>query len=428
MNCTRRDIENQFARVKKNGWLEWFQENAKKAGTTTAHLLGIGSRETNLKNIRGDFRGGEYHGFGVMQVDIGTDAEYVRTWTPDKVEPSVRRGTEIYLSKARDTRNCVGKRITIRNKSFSGQAVDDEDLRRIATAAYNCGRWAHYHFSKGNNVDSTTTGKDYSRDVYDRAIEFADILEKEGIEKNAVATELILQGKYARQADRDRFKSKKIVIAALPERFKLPVAESMEDEEVLSQADYERDSDLLGADDVSEALEEIPLAGAFESLSNTLRETGEKIETSVSKTMETTKETIDQGNKQIEKTTTDITNGFSPDTYTQYIPQITKAKKWLGGGFLLSLLSTFSAKAAGMPDWLIFIFGVITGIALAGLVWLFVTYYKQVFALVQTVVKTNADPTQHNFILTSDLGEFERSVIEMKEKTDPKKKIKSTIK
>jgi hypothetical protein len=99
MNISERDLRRQLERIRKDNWLAWFQESARRQGTTTAELLALGSRETNLKNIRGDFRGGVYHGFGVLQVDIGTDPDYCRNWTPKNVEPSIRRGSEILASK-----------------------------------------------------------------------------------------------------------------------------------------------------------------------------------------------------------------------------------------------------------------------------------------------------------------------------------------
>jgi len=198
MDFTPQDIARQYQKVKRRGWLPAFQREAKRAGTSTAHLLGIGSRETNLENIRGDFRGGIYHGAGVLQVDIGTDPEYVRTWTPDKWERSVVRGTDILISKIDDTLRTQNRRVEVRGRSFVGKPVEADDLRRIATAAYNCGRWAYYHFSNGNNVDSSTTGGRYSRSVYDRASEFAKLLEADGVEPNAFKQEIIYQGKYAR--------------------------------------------------------------------------------------------------------------------------------------------------------------------------------------------------------------------------------------
>lgn len=238
MNATRRDLEIQFRRVIANGWLSLFQEQARRAGTTTAHELALGSRETNLKNIRGDYRNGRYNGFGILQIDVGTDPAYCERWTPANVADGIIGGTKIYLAKVADTKACVGKKVMVRNRSFTGKAVDADDLRRIATAAYNCGRWAHYHFSRGEHVDSTTTGHDYSRDVYDRAVEFADILQKQGLEVNAVSTELALQGKYARNEHYDRFD-----LGRNPGRVKLPAGEPQESQDTLAAVDYERDSD-----------------------------------------------------------------------------------------------------------------------------------------------------------------------------------------
>lgn len=258
MNATRHDLEIQFRRVVQNGWLAWFQREAKRAGTTTAHLLGIGSRETNLKNIRGDFRGGQYHGFGVMQVDIGTDPGYARHWTPQNVEPSIVRGIDIYLGKVADIRSCVGRRSIVRGRSFTGKPVDPEDLRRIATAAYNCGRWAHYHFSRGENVDSTTTGHDYSRDVYDRAVEFADLLTEGGYEKQATYDELSQQGKYARNEHVKRFYNEgPRVTQLLPSRLQLPLGESQEAEDELAATDYERDSEAISDNEIGQIFDGI---------------------------------------------------------------------------------------------------------------------------------------------------------------------------
>src|SRR5690349_19350218 len=109
MNINVKEIEKQYKRIKSAGWIEWFQAAATKANTTTAHMIGIGSRETNLRNIRGDFRDNVYHGFGVMQVDIGTDPQYCKDWTPDNVEPSIRRGGEIYASKYKQVTEGQGR-------------------------------------------------------------------------------------------------------------------------------------------------------------------------------------------------------------------------------------------------------------------------------------------------------------------------------
>lgn len=205
MNITPKQIKSQYDRVKRDNWLPWFAEAAERASTTTAHFLAIGSRETNLRNIRGDFRNNRYNGFGVMQVDVGTDAEYAKNWKASDVEPSIRRGGEIYESKLDQVINGQGKSLTVKGKKFVGRKVQPDDARRIATSAYNCGLWAYFHFTNEAHIDSSTTGKDYSRDVYDRAIEFAALLESDG-DAGALAREIQLQGKYASDEAKSRRK------------------------------------------------------------------------------------------------------------------------------------------------------------------------------------------------------------------------------
>lgn len=236
MNANRHDLEIQYHRVKVNGWLPSFQREAKRAGVTTARLLALGSRETNLQDIKGDFRGGVYHGFGVLQVDIGTDAAWCRQWTKGQVDGGVKRGVDIYLGKVSQIVHHVGQRQLIGSRAFIGKPVEQDDIQRIATGAYNCGLWAYYHFSRGENVDSTTTGHDYSRDVYDRAVEFADILEKDNVVLGAVAAELDAQGKYASRTAQERFHH--LVADA---RLQLPSAEPQEDEDALTAVDYGRE-------------------------------------------------------------------------------------------------------------------------------------------------------------------------------------------
>jgi hypothetical protein len=233
MNWTKADLKKQFARIVAAGWLPVFQRQARRAGTTTAHLLGIGSRETNLKNIKGDWRDGRYNGFGPMQVDVGTDANYAAHWSEDLWEPGVRRGAEIWRDKMADTLAGEGKTLKARSKTFVGAETDADDARRIATAAYNCGRWAYYHFSRRQHIDSTTTGRNYSRDVYDRAVEFAEFLEQGGYETGAIQAELEAQGKYARNSHRDRFSLK----VSAP-RQKLAQGTPQDAEEALTRASY----------------------------------------------------------------------------------------------------------------------------------------------------------------------------------------------
>lgn len=111
--------------------------------------------------MRGDYsqRHGEteksYHGFGFWQADIASFPAFVRSgdWKdPNKacfMAISILEGKRAYLQP-----------------HFPQLA--GEDLARAITAAYNCGEGNVAKVLKaGENIDSRTTGKDYSKEVWE---------------------------------------------------------------------------------------------------------------------------------------------------------------------------------------------------------------------------------------------------------------------
>jgi hypothetical protein len=158
-NWTEADLRKQYESAKQNGWLAHFQDAAQLHRFPVALLLAISSRETNMRNIKGDFRDGLYHGYGIMQVDIGTNPEFCKAWTPDQVKESVQCGCRI-LS---------GKRAYLAKKQIT-------DLKAIA-AAYNTGEGnVSRSVAAGQDPDRTTTGRDYGRDVLARMEVFTRLL------------------------------------------------------------------------------------------------------------------------------------------------------------------------------------------------------------------------------------------------------------
>src|SRR5215475_7499626 len=140
---TEADLRKQFNNAKNNGWLPYFEEAAQKYDFPVELLLAIASRETNMRNIKGDFHDGVYHGYGIIQVDIGTDPEFCRNWTPDKVKESIDRGTRVL----------VGKRTYLAGKQITA-------LKAIV-AAYNTGEGnVARSVAAGRDPDRTTTGGD----------------------------------------------------------------------------------------------------------------------------------------------------------------------------------------------------------------------------------------------------------------------------
>jgi hypothetical protein len=154
-NWTQADLANQLNRATSGGWIPFFDAAAQANNFDTEFLLAIASRETNMQNIRGDFHDGAYHGFGIMQVDVGTDPAFCAQWTPDQVSGSVDRGTKIL----------AGKRDSLAAKNIS-------DPKAIA-AAYNTGASNVIHsIQAGQDPDRTTTGHDYGADVLARRAVF----------------------------------------------------------------------------------------------------------------------------------------------------------------------------------------------------------------------------------------------------------------
>jgi hypothetical protein len=157
-NWTEADIEAQMKKIVASGWIPYFEAAAQRHGLPVELLLAIASRETNLCNIRGDFRNGIYHGYGLMQVDIGTEKAFCDSWTAEAVQPSVECGAKIL----------AGKRDFLKSKGIT-------DLRAVA-AAYNTGEGNVLRsVTSGADPDRTTTGGDYGRDVLKRMAIFAKL-------------------------------------------------------------------------------------------------------------------------------------------------------------------------------------------------------------------------------------------------------------
>lgn len=157
-NWTESDLIQQFHRADSNGWTTFFATAASANNFDTEFLMAIASRETNMQNIKGDFHDGAYHGFGIMQVDIGTDPNFCTNWTPDQVEGSINRGAEIL----------AGKRDALAAKNITDQ--------KAIAAAYNTGAANVIHsVQNGGDPDQTTTGRNYGSDVLARKAVFVSL-------------------------------------------------------------------------------------------------------------------------------------------------------------------------------------------------------------------------------------------------------------
>src|ERR1051326_1734767 len=142
--ASRKDLQNQFEYAKLRGWLPYFANAAAKYGFATADLMGIASRESNMKNIKGDFHDGQYHGFSLMQLDIRSHREWIESGAWLNVDQAIDRGAAALAEKqdqivktskmkGAHVRFSSGKTVT-----FIPRALNEDSLRHCTLAAYNC--------------------------------------------------------------------------------------------------------------------------------------------------------------------------------------------------------------------------------------------------------------------------------------------------
>ena len=171
----------ELAKAASTGWLPFFAKHATAANWPLPILLGIASRESNMRHIIGD-RG---NGYGLMQIDIRTDPDVPNYWMD--LDQYFTKATAILSAKRLWLQAEAGKQKTVQDSRtkkeypYTVPFIPNEPmLNRIALAMYNSGAWAAYHYSLGRDPDRGTTpgpyspdGKgDYSADVIIRAAIF----------------------------------------------------------------------------------------------------------------------------------------------------------------------------------------------------------------------------------------------------------------
>ncbi len=166
MTPTSDILRAQLDRLRARSLLAPLQESAGHAGLRLPYVCAIASRETNCRNELGDFRLGEYHGVGLMQIDI--QHAYARQqrdsgeWQthPEKL---IGFGCLILAEGLR----------SIKTKLHDALPLD---LLKIAAAAYNCGIGPALAGHAEGDCDRRTTGHDYGHDVMARMSVFATLL------------------------------------------------------------------------------------------------------------------------------------------------------------------------------------------------------------------------------------------------------------
>lgn len=152
--------------------------------------------------------------------------------------------------------------------------------------------------------------------------------------------------------------------------------------------------------DEAETSENFSSENASSSASNQIEEVAGKAENTLGKVETTISEKVEEAGKQIEKTTSEVTNTFEPEIFTQYIPNLDGAKGWLKKLSFAGIVSAVGGYFAGLPIWLVFLLGFISGAAFTGLIVLIVKGKSWVFAMATEAMKIRANPTLHNPELT----------------------------
>jgi hypothetical protein len=170
------EIEIEFARAKANGWIPMFQDAGKSFGFTPGLLMAIASRETNMQNIEGDFGHDGPHGFGCMQIDIGTERQFCLSGGWKNVEATIHMGASILASKQVQIQKGQGVTLAIPGRTFVGAKLSFAQINRTAVAAYNAGLLAYYAMTVHGNPDLYTTQQNYSADVIAKMQVFSALL------------------------------------------------------------------------------------------------------------------------------------------------------------------------------------------------------------------------------------------------------------
>jgi hypothetical protein len=165
---SKADLEKQYERAELAGWLPQFLKSAKENQFEPEILLAVASRETNMRNIRGDMQHGVYQGYGLMQVDIKSFPDWVKSnaWK-DPIE-SIKKGSSVLHEKRHEVAN--------RAKAAEIE-LSDANLLWISLASYNHGSSGSFRsFITDGHPDEGTTGHDYGKDCLARAKVFKALL------------------------------------------------------------------------------------------------------------------------------------------------------------------------------------------------------------------------------------------------------------
>ena len=163
---TKKEALNQLHSLRHTGLPDKLAEQAAAHGFALAFFMAIASRETNCINELGDFQHGEFHGVGIIQIDIqhpiAREARDSGSWKTNP-EPLLEFGAQLLANNIAQAR-----------KAFPH--LNEQQLLKIAASGYNCGITRAISGAQHGDSDKVTTGKNYGRDVMTRMAIFEELI------------------------------------------------------------------------------------------------------------------------------------------------------------------------------------------------------------------------------------------------------------
>jgi hypothetical protein len=157
---------NQLHSLRHTRFDQKLQHGAEAHGLATSYFFAIASRETNCLNILGDFQHGEFHGVGIVQIDIqhpiAQQARDSGSWKTNP-DPLIDFGAGL-----------LANNISKAKQQFPNLGTQSQ--LKIAASGYNCGMGNAIKGANHGDSDMLTTGHDYGRDVMTRMAIFEELI------------------------------------------------------------------------------------------------------------------------------------------------------------------------------------------------------------------------------------------------------------
>ena len=163
---SQHQILNQLHSLRQTGFADKLEQHATAHGFPTPFFFAIASRETNCLNILGDPQHGEFHGVGIIQIDIQHPiAREPRDSGSFKANPDplIEFGAQL-----------LEDNINQAKQNFPD--FDDEEQLKVAASGYNCGMPRAIKSALEGDSDKRTTQHNYGRDVMTRMAVFEELI------------------------------------------------------------------------------------------------------------------------------------------------------------------------------------------------------------------------------------------------------------